>query len=224
MHIGLDGIPLTLPKTGVGHYTAELARALAEAAPADTFELVYPSSEAPPEGAPDPLPNGPPNLRARRVEVGAVGRHWWALGLPRFIRREGAYDLFHGTNFDVPLWPGRPTVLTVHDLSTLLHPQTHTPRSRARARRRLPLMARVASAVITPSEAVRREVCERLGVPAAKVFAVPEAARAAFRPAHRAESADALARCGVGGDFLLAVGTVEPRKNLLTLLRAFESL
>jgi len=224
MLFGLDGIPLTLPKTGVGHYTSELARALAAEAPADTFELVYPSSEAPPAGAPDPLPTRPPNLRTRRVEVGVFGRHWWALGLPRFARREGAYDLFHGTNFDVPLWPGRPTVLTVHDLSTLLHPLTHTPRSVRRARRRLPLMTRVASAVITPSEAVRREVCERLGVPAAKVFAVPEAARSVFRPAPRSESADVLARHGVGGDFLLAVGTVEPRKNLLMLLRAFESL
>ncbi|HEX7177240.1 MAG TPA: glycosyltransferase, partial [Pyrinomonadaceae bacterium] len=167
MLFGLDGIPLTLPKTGVGHYTAELARALAAAAPADTFELVYPSSEAPPEGALDPLPARPPNLRTRRVEVGVVGRHWWALGLPRFARREGAYDLFHGTNFDVPLWPGRPTVLTVHDLSTLLHPETHTPRSVRRARRRLPLMTRVATVIITPTEAVRREVCERLSVPAA---------------------------------------------------------
>ena len=224
MLFGLDGIPLTLPKTGVGHYTAELARALAGAAPADTFELVYPSSEAPPEGAPDPLPNLSPNLRTRRVEVGAVGRHWWALGLPRFTRRNARYDLFHGTNFDVPLWPGRPTVLTVHDLSTLLHPETHTPRSVRRARRRLPLMTRVATLLITPSEAVRREVCERLNCPAAKVFVVPEAARAVFRPASRAESADVLARHGVSGDFLLAVGTVEPRKNLLTLLRAFESL
>jgi len=85
-------------------------------------------------------------------------------------------------------------------------------------------MTRVATVVITPTEAVRREVCERLSVPAAKVFAVPEAARAVFRPVSPSESAGVLARHGVSGDFVLAVGTVEPRKNLLALLRVFESL
>ena len=47
MLLGLDAIPLTLPRAGVGHYTFELARALALAAPGDEFELVYPSSYPP---------------------------------------------------------------------------------------------------------------------------------------------------------------------------------
>jgi hypothetical protein len=44
MHIGLDGLPLTADKTGVGHYTYELARALASAEPSSQFEIVYPST------------------------------------------------------------------------------------------------------------------------------------------------------------------------------------
>jgi glycosyltransferase involved in cell wall biosynthesis len=83
-------------------------------------------------------------------------------------------------------------------------------------------MARAAEAVITPTEAVRREVCEHLGVPPSKVFAVHEAARECFRPMERGEAAGVLAELGIGGEFLLAVGTIEPRKNLLTLVRAFE--
>lgn len=227
MRFGLDGIPLTELKTGVGHYTLELARALAEAAPEARFDLVYPSSFAAPEGvegAAASLSSLPENLRTLRVPVGALGRHWWSIGLPRFLKSARVYDLFHGTNFDVPLWSGCPAVVTVHDLSTHLHPSTHERRRVLRARRRLPLMARRARAIITPTECVRREVCERLRVAPGKVFAVPEAPRAVFRPASAEEAADVRRKLGVRGQFVLAVGTVEPRKNLLTLLRAFEEV
>ncbi|HEX8149237.1 MAG TPA: glycosyltransferase family 1 protein [Pyrinomonadaceae bacterium] len=220
MLIGLDAIPLTEPRAGVGHYTYELARALASAAPGDEFELVYPSSYP----AVDLEGRLPPNLKGARVRVGAVGRRWWSAGLPRYAARRG-YGLFHGTNYEVPLWGGAVRVLTVHDLSLLSHPETHERRRVWRARRRLPLMALAADAVVTPTEAVRREVCARLRVAPAKVFAVHEAARECFRPMGAGEASGVLRGLGVGGgEFLLAVGTIEPRKNLATLVRAFEEV
>ena len=221
MLFALDAIPLTEPKTGVGHYTFELARALARESPADEFELLYPSSHP----AVDVTTGVPENLRAVRVRAGLAGRRWWSWGLPRYLlRAPRPYDLFHGTNFDVPLWGGVPTALTVHDLSALLHPSTHTARTTWRARRRLPLMVRRAGVCITPTESVRREVCARLGADPARVFAVPEAAREAFRPATAEEVASARRALGLEGEFVLAVGTIEPRKNLVTLLRAFEEV
>ncbi|MCA1618544.1 MAG: glycosyltransferase family 4 protein [Acidobacteria bacterium] len=221
MLIGLDAIPLTLPRAGVGHYTFELARALALASPGDEFELAYPSSHPPFDlGESEGLP---PNLREARVPVGALGRRWWSAGLPRYAGRRGL-RLFHGTNYDVPLWGGAARVVTIHDLSQFVHPETHERRGVLRARRRLPLMARAAETIVTPTEAVRREVCEHLGVPPSKVFAVHEAARDCFKPLERAEAAEALRGLGVGGEFLLAVGTIEPRKNLPTLVRAFEDV
>ena len=221
MLIGLDAIPLTEPRAGVGHYTFELARALAQASAGDEFELVYPSSYPPID-----FLKGerlPPNLRAERVRVGALGRRWFAAGLPRYAGRRG-FKLFHGTNYEVPLWGGAPSVLTVHDLSLFTHPETHERGRVRRARRRLPLMARAAEAVVVPTEAVRREVCEHLKVPPARVFAVHEAARECFRPAEFSEAEAVRRRLGVGEEFLLAVGTVEPRKNLPTLLAAFEAV
>jgi glycosyltransferase involved in cell wall biosynthesis len=220
MLIGLDAIPLTEPLAGVGHYTLELARALARAAPSDEFELVYPSSYPPvdlSEGQP------PANLKPVRVRVGAIGRRWFAAGLPRYVRGRGL-ALFHGTNYEVPLWGGGVSVVTVHDLSLLLRPETHEARRVRRARRRLPMMLRAANAVITPTESVRREVCEHLGVPASEVFAVPEAARECFRPLAFDETEEARRRLGVGREFLLTVGTVEPRKNLPALVGAFEEV
>src|SRR5258708_3639839 len=124
MRIGLDGFPLLTPLTGVGHYTLELARALALFAPSDQFELI----------APGPFPisivedlrrNGPGNLRAVNTEAKSIRRRrWWAVGLPLYVRK-ASLDIFHGTNYEVPLWSKRRNVLTIHDLSILLHPNTH---------------------------------------------------------------------------------------------------
>jgi glycosyltransferase involved in cell wall biosynthesis len=224
MRIGLDGLPLTSPKSGVGHYTYELAHALAVLEPATSFEITYPSTYPSISlTAADDARQRPANLKVERVPVGPLGRHWWSVGLPRYIRRE-QLQLFHGTNYDVPLRRHCATVLTVHDLSLFLHPETHPRRSVKRARRRLPLMTRTAEAIIVPTESVRREVCEHLKVSPKKVFAIPEAARVSFRPIDLNETAAVRSRLGVRENFLLAVGTIEPRKNLGVLVRAFEEL
>jgi glycosyltransferase involved in cell wall biosynthesis len=218
--IGLDAIPLTEPRAGVGHYTFELARALARESAGDEFELVYPSSYPPVDFGGESLPA---NLSAARVSVGPVGRRWWSAGLPLYAGRR-RFALFHGTNYEVPLWGGAARVMTVHDLSLLLHPETHEPRRVRRARVRLPLMARAAATIVTPTESVRREVCERLRVEPSKVFAVAEAARECFSPMGFEETEDVRRGLGVGREFLLAVGTLEPRKNLGAALRAFEEV
>jgi glycosyltransferase involved in cell wall biosynthesis len=224
MRIGLDGLPLTSPKSGVGHYTNELAHALAVIEPATSFEITYPSTypSISLTGG-DDARQRPANLKVQRVPVGPLGRHWWSIGLPRYIRRE-QLQVFHGTNYDVPLRRHCATVLTVHDLSLFLHPETHPTRSVNRARRRLPLMTRTADAIIVPTESIRREVCEQLKVSPEKVFAITEAARASFRPLDLSETAAVRGRLGVRENFLLAVGTIEPRKNLRVLIRAFEEL
>ena len=221
MLIGLDGIPLTFPKTGVGHYTAQLAQALAVIAPEHEFRLVYPSTFP---AVRFPFDSAPPhNLGFVHVPVGPIRKHWWSIGLPRYVARE-RIRLFHGTNYDVPLWRGCRTVLTIHDLSLLLHPETHERRSVARAKRRLPLMAKAADAIVVPTEAIEQEVCERLRVGEQKVFAVPEAAREFFQPVEFAETKATRERLRIGDEFILTVGTIEPRKNIPVLVNAFERL
>ena len=217
MRFGLDGVPLGRQKTGIGHYTFELAQAMAALAPADQFEIVSPGPFAH-----DGEVQLPANLRL--VNLGVAGwkrRGWWSITLPRYCAR---LSLFHGTNFDLPYWGKCPTVLTIHDLSLLLFPETHEKHLVRRARLKLPRAARKATAIITPSETVKREVCEHIGVDAGKVFAIPEAARSSFYPAPEAESAAVRERLGIGSDFVLFVGTIEPRKNVLNLVRAFAEL
>jgi glycosyltransferase involved in cell wall biosynthesis len=112
----------------------------------------------------------------------------------------------------------------VHDLSSLLYPELHRRPLARRMRLRLPLAVRLAKAIITPTEAVKRELCARLKVKPARVTAIHEAPRESFRPVQRDDSARVRQRFGIEDDFLLFVGTLEPRKNLLTLLRAFAQI
>jgi len=75
-----------------------------------------------------------------------------------------------------------------------------------------------------PTETIKREVCDQLQVPADKVFVVPEAARDCFHPVDFEETEAQRRRLGIGSKFILAVGTIEPRKNYLALVHAFEEV
>ena len=194
MNIALDGMPLASPLTGVGHYTAELARSLAIVSPSDSFTCISPG--------------------------GLFKRRWWSLGLPLHLLRN-SFDLFHGTNYEVPLWSRRPTVVTIHDLSLLLHSEVHEKYLVRRARWRLPLMAKAASKIITPSTSVKNEVCETFRMDSEKVTVTPEAPRPVFK---RREAPELRRRFGIDREFIFFVGTIEPRKNLRRLLEAFHQL
>src|SRR5437660_1692443 len=149
MRIGIDGIPLATPKTGIGHYTIELARSLAALIPHDELQLVAP---VPIELSIDNQGNGvPANLRTVHAPINAVRRRWWTIGLPLYVQRN-KLSLFHGTNYNVPLWQRCPTVVTIHDLSLLLHSDTHQEHLVRRARMRMPTMTRLATRIITDSE------------------------------------------------------------------------
>jgi glycosyltransferase involved in cell wall biosynthesis len=219
MRVALDGIPLNKPRTGVGHYTFELARHLAVSVPTDQFELVSPfefDSRLDDEAL-------PANLKLIHTPAAGWQRRWFAAGLPLHLRRSAA-DLFHGTNYEVPLWRTCPTVLTIHDLSLFLYPATHEDRLVRRGRRRLPIMARRANSIVTPSQAVKEEVCQYLKTNPAKVVVIPEAPRSIFSPASEREAHDVARRFQIEDKFILFVGTIEPRKNLITLLEAFEEV
>src|SRR2546427_3972871 len=143
MRVGIDGYPLSEPRTGVGHYTLELARALALISPQDQFELVSPAPFDP-DTQGEIVRANLPNLCTVNPRASSIRGHWWSIGLPLYARR-ARFDLFHGTNFDVPLWKKGRSVVTIHDLSALLHPEKHRARLVRRARLRLPLVVRIAA-------------------------------------------------------------------------------
>jgi glycosyltransferase involved in cell wall biosynthesis len=222
MRVALDGFPLSSPKTGIGHYTFELARALAQVSPGDTFELIspFPVTDSIVEQVQQ---SSLTNLILNNPRGTSFRRRWWAIGLPLFLRQH-SFDVFHGTNYEVPLWNRKRNILTIHDLSLQLHPEYHEARLVRRARRRLPLMIRSAALIIAVSQSMKREICEHLKIKPELVVVTPEAPRRSFKPLPVAETAAVRERLGIEADFILTVGTIEPRKNLLTLVRALDQI
>ena len=218
MIIGIDGAPLSQIKTGVGHYTFEIARGVATAEPQENFRVISHL-----QFTADGFEDTPPNLEFVQAPVNAFTKHWWTIGLPRYIR-QNSIELFHGTNYDIPVWGGCATVLSIHDLSALLYPETHVARRVWRTRRRLPLMARKATRIIVPTESVKSEVCEYLRIDPVKVETIRYAPRRCFHPITKSAAQETLKRLNVEDSFILYVGAIEPRKNLLTLVRAFEEI
>jgi alpha-1,3-rhamnosyl/mannosyltransferase len=133
-------------------------------------------------------------------------------------------DLYHEPNF-LPFRFEGPTVITVHDLSYLRYPDTH-PRLRVEIMESLlPRAIERANLVLVDSEFVRGEILSEFGTPPAKVVTTLLGVSSAYRPMG-GEEIDATLR-GFGlqyRKYLLAVGTLEPRKNLVQALRAYRRL
>jgi len=135
---------------------------------------------------------------------------WYPFVLPRLARRE-RLDVLHCPTFRGPLSPpGCPLVVTVHDLAVLRHPETFNQWTRQVSRLCVSRVVRAARLVIAVSEHTRAELVELLGTSESKIRVIPNGVSDAFRPDGPAET----------GDYVLAVGTLEPRKNLARLAEA----
>lgn len=210
MRIGLDATPLLGARTGIGRYTASLLGALAELDRPD--ELVATAFTL--RGRLADLPDGV-EVRARPAPARGLQEAWARAEWPPVELLAGRLDVFHATNFVLP--PSRAAgVVTVHDLAFLHHGDTVSAAS-ARYRELVPRSVRRARAVITPSQVVADQVREAYA-PGVPVVAVPHGVDEAWSRA-RADP-DTARTLGLPEEYLLFVGTLEPRKDLRTLLAA----
>jgi glycosyltransferase involved in cell wall biosynthesis len=132
---------------------------------------------------------------------------WYPRGLPRQAR---GVDVLHCPSFRGPLRARMPLVVNVHDLAVLRHPDAFNRWTRTYSRIFVPKVARAAQRVIALSEFMKRELVDTLRLDDEKIRVVPPAVEAPFVP----EGPRAP------GEYLLAVGTIEPRKNLPLLAQA----
>ncbi len=210
MRLAFDATPLLGTGTGVATFTRGALGAVCDRS--DVEAAAYAFSWRGRSALPAVVPASV-RVVSRPMVAAPLLRIWSRTGLFPAELWTGAVDVVHGTNFVVPPTRRAAAVVTVHDLTAVRFPELCTPTSR-----RYPGLVRRAVGrgawVHTPSAAVAAEVVEMLGAPAERVAVVPHGVDA---PKPRGPSP-------VSGRYVLALGTVEPRKSLPDLVDAFTRL
>lgn len=148
---------------------------------------------------------------------------WEQLFQPAHLLREDV-GLLHGLAYALPLICPTRSVVTVHDLSFFLYPQVFNRANRLYLKLMTRLAVQRADAVIAVSEHTRQDVIRLLDAPAGHVHAVPNGIDSDFYPLPEHEVQSFQARHQLPERFILCVSTIEPRKNLTTLIRAYAAL
>lgn len=161
-----------------------------------------------------------PSIKIRHLPLPrlALYESWHRLRRPRVDRATGPVDVVHATTLAIPP-RSAPLVVTIHDLAFLNDPSHFTRRGLSFFRRGLELARRDADLVLCPSEATMRD-CLRNGFSENRVRLVPMGID--MQPASRADVERARERYGLHRPYVMWTGTIEPRKNLPRLLRAFD--
>ena len=216
MRIAFDGTTLTPGRTGVGYYTEHLLQHLAREVATTGDELVVVSNQPIDTQVPPP-----PHVRIHQGHRFPIRIGWMQMRAAAALATVRP-DVAHFTNGMIPFGSPVPTVVTVHDMSLRLYPRCHPVRRLLLNRPLMHFAIRQASAIVTVSHSARRDLLSLHGVPPDRVRVVHEAASPVFRPiADRAMLESIRARYSLPERFVLYVGTIEPRKNLVRLMTAF---
>ena len=216
LRVAVDATAIPARLTGAGVYTARLLAALAARGGVELDAFVAPHAAG--------------TLAARGVrvhEVGVAGRGrpariaWTQLAAGRAARRAGA-GLLHGVHYELPLAAGLPQVVTVHDLTLLTHPEWHERSKVAYFGWALRRALRRAARVLCVSATTADDLLRVLHVDPSRVDVTPLGTDLA--PAPPDQVAAVRERLGLARPYLLGLGTLEPRKDLPTLIAAFGTL
>ena len=226
--VGFDVTAALTQGGGIGRYTRELIQALAAEAPSFTFKLF---SARPPTTlpVPDSLPSaGHVSHYPAPVDERWLYRLWYRARVPLPVQVfTGSIDLFHSPDFVLPPVIGRiPTLLTVHDLSFVHYPETFPATLVNYLNRVVPTSVARARHILADSVSTMRDLQLVWGVAKEKITVLYSGVNERFQPITDAAVRRQLRlRYGLGdAPFILAVGTVQPRKNYELLVRAFRSV
>lgn len=208
MRIGIDVTKAAGPRDGIGNYTRALANALIRQAREHEFFLYDLLSPVAEEAVRAAFPEAPSNAVLR------IGRH----------PRRDALDLFHSMAWLAPEDCGR-VVFTCYDLTFITHPQFHRLVNKLHSIEGCLRAALGDAHFVAISHATRRDVEEILGVARDRIDVIYPAVDARYRPVPAEEARVRLRRkLKIERPFVLSVGTIEPRKNQLRLIRAFDAM
>ncbi|MFN8475588.1 MAG: glycosyltransferase family 1 protein [Anaerolineae bacterium] len=221
--ITLDYTPAARQQAGIGRYTRELIRALARLDSEGAYALLVRGEAT----LPDSLAGFPPNFRVRRTPISErTLTRLWRLRVPLPVDwLAGSSDVYYSPDYILPpLRRGR-AVVTVHDLSFLTVPEAADAGLRAYLTEAVPRSVARADHILADSEHTKQDLVRLLRTPADKISVLYSGVSPAFRRVEdRARLTDVCNRYSLTEPFILGLGTLEPRKNLVRLIEAFGQL
>ena len=213
MRVGLDLSVAQISQAGTAVYASNLARALATLKSGPTLSVFKVQHHR------DMSAQKTMTSRLQTLHRDLVWMHW---SLPQAAKRANI-DILHMPANIIPLKSGIPTVVTILDTIVLQNPENFTWWFRNYAKFFLPRAAKTADRIVTISENSKEALIRFLKVPAEKISVTYLAASSEFRPASEQER-DAIRHKYRLGRYILTIGTLEPRKNIVRVLRAFSKL
>lgn len=231
MRIAIDATPAVHQSAGIGRYTRCIIEALLALDGRNDYRCFYASrGDSLIREELDRLER----LSSRHLNFSPVGIPltaraltilWNRVHLPLPVETAaGICDIVHWTDFVAgPQRYGR-SIVTIHDLTFFVVPECADRNLRRYLSRAVPATVQHADAVVAVSQSTKDDVVRIVGIHPDKVHVVYNGVSAEFGPADAGDDARILARHGLANPFILTVGTIEPRKNLSTLLSAYQML
>ena len=229
--IYVDASPAVHYKAGLGRYAEDLIGALK--AQGTLLTAFYHDAA---KAQPSPLIKSLPQLATAQSpypwRLRALMAQLLNLSQDDLLTKSAAQDsglrthhLFHATEHLLPRFKTTKTVFTLHDLIFKFFPQHHLPRNRIFLSLAMPIFLRRADAIICVSEHTKRDAIKLYQIDEAKTHVIYEGVHPRFKPVTDVQILQrAKERYNLPDKFILAVGTIEPRKNLMTLFEAFKEL
>jgi len=218
LRVGIEYTAAAKQRAGIGRITRELIRALAEIDHENEYLLIHVKGTEIGEGF-------PPNFSTLTLpfDERMATLLWQRLKLPLPIDfLTGSLDLFHSPDFVLPPLRRGKALVTIHDLTFLIHPECADPRLVSYLTRRVPRAIERASVVLADSECTKKDLVRLLGAPKGKIEVVYGGVSAAFAPVtDEGVLRRAQEEYGLDRPFILSVGRLEPRKNLGRLIEAY---
>lgn len=208
-------------RTGKGTYAFELLCALIAGDHSNTY-ILFTDKEAK-NSHPGESHLAGPHVHRRVIEKTGFA---WHLAAAKEIKKEKPDVFFAPTSYIIPALIGSkvPTIIAVHDLVAWLFPHTHNIRATIIERLTLPIAARKARHIVAVSQHTKGDLTRILKIPREKISIVSCAASSRFRLFTDEEKTEQRKKYNLQLPYLLAVGTLEPRKNFTTLIKSFAKL